>query len=82
MLDLAKRLSSTQDFFLAGMQELERAILETEISQEASRVSYNSLQQPCDDTGHTPSDSPLRQSSSTSRKGSHNWLKKTIETVT
>lgn len=76
MLELAKRLSSTQDFFLAGMQELERAILETEISQEASRVSYNSLQQPCDDTGHTPSDSPLRQSSSTSRKGSHNWLKK------
>ena len=76
MLDLAKRLSSTQDFFPAGMQELERAILETEISQEASRVSYNSLQQPCDDTGHTPSDSPLRQSSSTSRKGSHNWLKK------
>lgn len=76
MLDLAKRLSSTQDFFLAGMQELERAILETEISQEASRVSYNSLQQQCDDTGHTPSDSPLRQSSSTSRKGSHNWLKK------
>lgn len=76
MLDLAKRLSSTQDFFLAGMQELERAILNTEISQEASRVSYNSLQQPCDDTGHTPSDSPLRQSSSTSRKGSHNWLKK------
>lgn len=76
MLDLAKRLSSTQDFFLAGMQELERDILETEISQEASRVSYNSLQQPCDDTGHTPSDSPLRQSSSTSRKGSHNWLKK------
>ena len=75
MLELAKRLSSTQDFFLAGMQELERAILETEISQEASRVSYNSLQQPCDDTGHTPSDSPLRQSSSTSRKGS-------IETVT
>lgn len=76
MLELAKRLSSTQDFFLAGMQELERVILETEISQEASRVSYNSLQQPCDDTGHTPSDSPLRQSSSTSRKGSHNWLKK------
>lgn len=76
MLDLAKRLSSAQDFFLAGMQELERVILETEISQEASRVSYNSLQQPCDDTGHTPSDSPLRQSSSTSRKGSHNWLKK------
>ena len=53
MLDLAKRLSSTQDFFLAGMQELERDILETEISQEASRVSYNSLQQPCDNTGHT-----------------------------
>ena len=76
MLDLAKRLSSTQDFFLAGMQELERVILETEISQEASRVTYYSLQQPCDDTGHTPSDSPLRQSSSTSRKGSHNWLKK------
>lgn len=34
MLDLAKRLSSTQDFFLAGMQELERVILETEISQK------------------------------------------------
>ena len=77
MLDLAKRLSSTQDFFLAGMQELERDILETEISQEASHVSHNSLQQPRDDTGHTlASDSPLRQSSSTSLKGSHNWVKK------
>jgi len=41
MLDRAKRLSSTQDFSLQElMQELDRDILETEISREAYCVSY------------------------------------------
>ena len=59
MLDSAKRLSSTQDFFLQECKTLKGILLELKYPKKFIESAINSAQQPRD-LNHTPTGSPLR----------------------
>ena len=59
MLDSAKRLSSTQDFFLQECKTLKGIFLELKYPKKFIESAINSAQHPRD-LNHTPTGSPLR----------------------
>ena len=59
MLDSAKRLSSTQDFFLQECKTLKGIFLELKYPKKFIESAINSAQHP-QDLNHTPTGSPLR----------------------
>ena len=59
ILDRAKRLSSTQDFFLQECKTLKGIFLKLKYPKKLIESAINSAQHPRD-LNHTPADSPLR----------------------
>ena len=59
MLDRAKRLSSTQDFFLQECNTLKGIFLKLKYPKKVIESAINSAQHPRD-MNYTPTDSPLR----------------------